>query len=111
MVTTIVRTISDKGGDLFSGRSTSGRLQREQGTTARPTGVITTVLARGIGSIGRDERSVRPDLTFDRTAVEGDGFDRLRQGQRVRFDQEPMPGAGGRRHAVRVAPIAGEDPA
>jgi cold shock CspA family protein len=42
---------------------------------------------------------------FGFIASDADGFDRLRAGQRVRFDQEPIPGNRSRRHAVGVAPL------
>jgi hypothetical protein len=44
-------------------------------------------------------------LIFRRAAVAADGFDRLRAGQRVRFEQEPIPGNPSRRHAVGMAPL------
>jgi cold shock CspA family protein len=74
-------------------------------------GTITGLRPGGFGLIAADALGKPWDLPFRRAAVAADGFDRLRPGQRVRFDQEPVPGGGGRRHAVRVAPIPGEDPA
>ena len=55
------------------------------------TGTITDLRFGGFGFIA---------------AVAGDGFDRLRVGQRIRFDQVPVPGDPSRRHAVRVVPLA-----
>ncbi len=107
VVTTIIRAISARAVDLAARRSTSGRTRGKQGTARPATGVITTVLKRGIGFIGRDKRSDRPDLYFDRTAVDKDGFDRLRQGQRVTFDVEQDP--QDHQRAVNVRPAAGND--
>ena len=59
----------------------------------------------GYGYIAPDAH-VRPwKLLFRHSAVAEDGFGRLRAGQRVCFDQEPLPGNPSRRHAVRVAPL------
>lgn len=44
----------------------------------------------------------RNDLFFHRSAVEDNGFDMLRVGQRVSFDEEPDPRDPSRRRAVRV---------
>jgi cold shock CspA family protein len=61
--------------------------------------------AGGYGYIAPDAL-VRPwKLFFRHSAVAEDGFGRLRLGQRVRFDQEPLPGDPSRRHAVRVTPL------
>ena len=59
----------------------------------------------GYGHIASDAL-VRPwRLFFRQAAVAEDGFARLRPGQRVRFEQEPLPGDPSRWHAVRVAPL------
>lgn len=60
----------------------------------------------GYGAIASDAYGRPWELRFRDTAVVGGGFARLRTGQRVRFDQEPLPGNPSRRHAVRVAPLA-----
>ncbi|CAA9562048.1 MAG: hypothetical protein AVDCRST_MAG59-2671 [uncultured Thermomicrobiales bacterium] len=63
----------------------------------------------GFGFIASDALGRPHDLPFRHAAVAGAGFARLRVGQRVRFDQVPLPGDPRRRHAVRVAPLAGEE--
>ena len=73
-------------------------------------GTITGLRRGGFGFIASDARGKPWALPFRRAAVTGGGFDRLREGQRVSFDQEPVPGGGGRQHAVRVASIPGESP-
>ena len=62
--------------------------------------------AGGYGYIASDDRERPWKLFFRRSAVVDDGFARLRVGQRVRFDKEPLPGDPSRWHAVRVAPLA-----
>lgn len=73
------------------------------------TGTITALhtdgQSDGYGYIAPDEGTRRWKLIFQQAAVADDGFDRLRAGQRVRFDQEPIPGDPGRQHAVIVAPL------
>jgi cold shock CspA family protein len=61
--------------------------------------------AGGFGHIASDALGRPWELFFRHTAIAGDGFARLRAGQRVRFDQEPLPGDPSRRHAVRIAPL------
>ena len=73
------------------------------------TGIITTLHAGGqsdgYGYIAPDEGTRRWKLIFRQAAVADGGFDRLRAGQRVRFDQEPIPGNPGRQRAVLVTPL------
>ena len=109
MVTSIIRTIRDKGMGLVARQNASGRTRREQGLAPPATGIITTIWDKGFGFIGRDKQSDRSDLYFHRTAVDGDGFDGLRQGQRVSFDEEPDPRDRNHRRAVNVRPAAGGD--
>jgi CspA family cold shock protein len=72
------------------------------------TGTITSIRPRGFGFIGRDRRGPRTeDVFFHRSAVEGDGFEALREGQRVSFEVEPDPRDPSRRRAVTVRPLAG----
>lgn len=47
------------------------------------------------------------EVFFHRTAVAGDRFDEIRQGQRVTFDLQPDPRNAGKRQAVNVAPADG----
>jgi cold shock CspA family protein len=69
------------------------------------TGTITDLRHGGFGFIASDAYGRPWALIFRRTAVAGSGFDRLRVGQRIRFDQETTPGDPSRSHAVRVAPL------
>ena len=72
------------------------------------TGRIASKRDHGFGFITRDDASMPGDLFFHRTAVDADGFDQLRVGQPVRFDEEPDPRAPSRRRAVHVAPLDAE---
>ena len=67
------------------------------------TGTITSLRPGGFGFVASDALTRPTKLQFRRGAVAGDGFDRLEEGQRVRFDREPVPGNPSRFHAVRVA--------
>ena len=68
------------------------------------TGTIKTIRDdKGFGFIQPEGTSGRNDLFFHRSAVEGDGFDMLREGQQVTFDEEPDPRDPSRRRAVRVS--------
>lgn len=49
------------------------------------------------------------ELFFHRTSVAGDGFDELRQGQRVRFEIVPDPRNATKRQAVEVTPLAPDE--
>jgi cold shock protein len=67
------------------------------------TGIIRSIRDRGFGFIARDEGGPRTDeLFFHRSAVEGEDFDNLREGQRVSFEVEPDPRDPSRRRAVHV---------
>ena len=69
------------------------------------TGTITDLRPGGFGFIASDAYTTPWKLAFRRAAVAGDGFDRLRAGQRVRFDREPLPGSARDHRAVRVTPL------
>ena len=69
------------------------------------TGTITSLRPGGFGYIASDAYGRPWELHFSRSTVADDGFARLREGQRVRFDQVPVPGDPSRQHAVRVAPL------
>jgi cold shock CspA family protein len=71
------------------------------------TGTITDLRSGGFGFVASDAYGRPWRLPFRRAAVAGDGFDRLRVGQRIRFDQAPVPGDPSRRHAVDVRPTEG----
>jgi cold shock CspA family protein len=69
------------------------------------TGTITSLRGTRFGFIAPDAYGRPWAVPFRRAAVAADGFDRLRAGQRVRFEQEPIPGNPSRRHAVGMAPL------
>jgi len=60
---------------------------------------------RGFGFLSPDGSNGRGDLFFHRSAVAGNGFDQLFEGQRVSFEEEPDPRDPTRRRAVRVTPV------
>lgn len=64
---------------------------------------------KGFGFVAPDGGSGRKDLFFHRSAVEDDGFDMLREGQRITFEEEPDPRDPTRRRAVRVTPAEDEE--
>lgn len=73
--------------------------------TIMTTGVVKTIRdERGFGFITPDGGG-GSDLFFHRSSVELNGFDSLREGQRVSFDEEPDPRDPHRRRAVNVSPI------
>jgi cold shock CspA family protein len=83
----------------------AGRRKDDHPMTGTITGLHAGGQSGGYGYIAPDAL-VRPwKLIFRQAAVAADGFADLRTGQRVRFDQEPLPGNPGRSHAVRVAPF------
>ena len=69
-------------------------------------GTIKSLRERGFGFIAPDGGSAAQDLFFHRTAVADGGFDELREGQEVSFDQEPDPRDPSRQRAVRVSLLA-----
>ena len=74
------------------------------------TGTIKTIRDdKGFGFVAPDGSGGRNDLFFHRSAVENNGFDLLREGQRVSFDEEPDPRDPSRRRAVRVQLVDDED--
>ncbi len=77
------------------------------------TGTVKTIRAeRGFGFISRDGATGSSgDLFFHHSAVGDGGFDQLREGQHVTFDEEPDPRDSSRRRAVNVKPAenGGED--
>jgi CspA family cold shock protein len=66
------------------------------------TGSIKSIRDKGFGFIGRDEGRGSNDLFFHSSAVQGQGFESLREGQRVEFDEEPDERDPSRRRAVNV---------
>lgn len=107
MVSTFIQAIHDKGIALVTRRNARRRSQGGQGTAPPATGVITTIWDKGFGFIGRDTPNERTDLYFHRTAVDGDDFDGLREGQHVTFEEGPNPCDRHHQRAVNVRPVAG----
>jgi CspA family cold shock protein len=74
------------------------------------SGTIASLRDKGFGFIMPDGVSGRADLFFHSTAVTGTPFDQLREGQRVRFEEEPDARDPSRRRAVNVRVAADPDP-
>lgn len=72
------------------------------------TGIIKSLRDRGFGFIGRDKASGVSDLFFHQSSVADNGFDRLREGQHVSFDEEADPRDRNRQRAVNVRPADGD---
>jgi cold shock CspA family protein len=68
------------------------------------TGTITDLRPGGFGFIASAAFGKPWRLSFRRAAVDDDGFVDLHVGQRVRFDQEAIPGGRGLQ-AVYVVPL------
>jgi cold shock protein len=89
--------------------------RRECGTTktsedGMATGTIKTIRDdKGFGFITPDAGAGQGDLFFHRSAVEQNGFDTLRVGERVEFTVEPDPRDPSRRRAVNVRPESDEE--
>lgn len=66
------------------------------------TGTIASLRDKGFGFITPDGAPAHSDLFFHRSAVADDGFERLGEGQRVSFEEEPDPRDMTRRRAVNV---------
>lgn len=66
------------------------------------TGTIASLRDKGFGFIAPDAAPANGDLFFHRTAVADNGFERLIEGQRVSFEEEPDPRDASRRRAVNV---------
>lgn len=67
------------------------------------TGTIKTLRDdKGFGFITPEGTNGRNDVFFHRSAVQGAGFDMLREGQEVNYDEEPDPRDPSRRRAVNV---------
>lgn len=70
------------------------------------TGTIRTIRDdKGFGFLSPEGTNGRNDLFFHRSAVGGSGFDMLREGQEVSYDEEPDPRDPSRRRAVNVEAI------
>jgi len=73
------------------------------------TGTIKTIRAdKGFGFITKDGAPIGgSDLFFHKSAVEDGGFDDLREGQAVSFDEGRDPRDPSRLRAADVRPLAG----
>ena len=69
------------------------------------TGTIKSIVARGFGFITPDAGGDK-DVFFHSSSVADNGFDNLREGMQVSYDQEPDPRDSSRQRAVRVTPVA-----
>ena len=73
------------------------------------TGTIKTIRTeRGFGFLVPEGTQGRDDLFFHHSAVVDGGFDQLREGQRVTYEEGTDPRDPSRRRAVNVRPV-GED--
>ena len=60
---------------------------------------------QGFGFIAREGDERGRDVFFHRSVVEGAGFDRLREGQRVEYEEGPDERDPRRTRATRVRPL------
>jgi cold shock protein len=72
------------------------------------TGTIKSLRDRGFGFISPNGGG-EEDLFFHHSSVTGGGFELMREGQQVTFDQEPDPRDPRRQRAVRVALLEGSE--
>jgi CspA family cold shock protein len=73
-------------------------------------GTVSSLRERGFGFIMPDGGTASGDVFFHRSAVADNGFERLVEGQRVSFDEEPDPRDASRRRAVNVRTAADATP-
>ncbi|HEV2129182.1 MAG TPA: cold shock domain-containing protein [Thermomicrobiales bacterium] len=71
-------------------------------------GTIKTLLNRGFGFITPDSDK-NQDVFFHSSTVADDGFERLREGMRVSYQQEADPRDASRQRAAQVTPLTGAD--
>lgn len=69
------------------------------------TGTVASLRDKGFGFIAPDGAASSGDLFFHRSAMANNDFDRLMEGQRVSFDEEPDPRDASRRRAVNVRTV------
>jgi cold shock protein len=74
-----------------------------------PTGTIKSLRDRGFGFITPHDGGGDEDLFFHHSAVTAGGFEQMREGQQVSFDQEPDSRDPRRQRAVRVALLEGTE--
>ena len=93
---------------IYSRQRTRRAIRRKDDTLA--TGTIKTIRDdKGFGFVSPDGSNSRNDVFFHHSAVENNGFDLLREGQRISFDVEPDPRDPSRQRAVHVSPVDDED--
>lgn len=74
------------------------------------TGTIKSLRDKGFGFIAPDDGgSGSGDLFFHRSAVDGEDFDRLQEGQRVGFEVQPDPRDPSRHRAVNVRLVSNDE--
>ena len=111
MITGFILTIRERGLALAGRGRRNDRADRARGAAEalpQATGVVQSLRDRGFGYITRDTAGDRTDLYFHGSAVAGGGFDRLRVGQHVSFDEEADPRDRNRQRAVNVRPTSGD---
>lgn len=69
------------------------------------TGTIKSIVDRGYGFIAPDSGSDK-DVFFHSTSVAHNGFDQLREGMKVSFEQEADPRDPSRQRATQVTPVS-----
>jgi CspA family cold shock protein len=67
------------------------------------TGTIKSVRDRGFGFITPEGGTRDDELFFHHSAVLDGGFEQMREGQHVTFEQEPDPRDPSRQRAVQVS--------
>jgi len=70
------------------------------------TGTVASLRDKGFGFIAPDGAAAHGDIFFHRSAMADGGFERLIEGQRVSFDEEPDPRDASRRRAVNVQSLS-----
>lgn len=70
------------------------------------TGTIASLRDKGFGFIAPDGAPANGDLFFHRSAVTEGSFERMIEGQRVSFDEEPDPRDASRRRAANVRTLS-----
>jgi CspA family cold shock protein len=73
------------------------------------TGTVASIRDKGFGFIAPDANPASGDIFFHRSAMADNGFERLVQGQRVSFDEQPDPRDSSRRRAVNVQLLDSEE--
>lgn len=70
------------------------------------TGTIKRLNDRGFGFIAPSNGDGSKDVFFHSSSVANSGFEELREGMQVSFDQEADPRDPSRQRAARVTPVS-----